>query len=60
MGMSGKVTGTAQDWKPGVFREARIGFRQPTKQESGAFCGFDWPRVLAIIAQTENLRVRVT
>jgi hypothetical protein len=54
------VTGAAQDWKPGVFWEARIGFRQPTKQESGAFCGFDWPRVLAIVAQTENLRVRVT
>jgi hypothetical protein len=60
MGMSRKVTGAAQDWKPGVFWEARIGFRQPAKQESRAFCGVDWPRMLAIVAQTENLRVCVT
>jgi len=58
--MLGKVTGAAQDWKPGVFWEARIGFRQPAKQESRAFCGVDWPRVLAIVAQTKKLRVCVT
>jgi hypothetical protein len=59
IGVSGKVTGTAQDWKPGVFWEARIGFRQPAKQESRALCGVDCPRVLAIVAQTKNLPVWV-
>lgn len=54
------ITGAAQDRKARIFGEAWIGFGKAAKQEQRALCGFNRPRVLAVVAQTESLRVYVT
>jgi hypothetical protein len=54
------VTGATEDRKPRIFWETGIGFRQPAKKEARALCGFDWPGVLAIIAQAEAFQMGIS